>query len=249
MARGRVERVADGANFFLDDNREVHLAGIEVPLPGANASDRVPGSMAATTALTALIGGAHVELRQSGVKSDRYGRIVAYAEPLADGAPRSVQAEMIAAGLARVGADIGSQACADELLRREAAARRAALGLWADAYYRPLSADDPNAILKLRGHFALITGKVVSVRGSGATIYVNFGRRWSQDFAVTIRKRNERHFAAEGRDLNGLAGRRVLVRGWIEAHSGNFGATGRDDWHAPWIEVAQPEQIELAGHD
>jgi hypothetical protein len=32
---------------------------------------------------------------------------------------------------------------------------------------------------------------VLSVRESGATIYVNFGRRWTEDFTVTILKRNE----------------------------------------------------------
>ena len=70
---------------------------------------------------------------------------------------------------------------------------------------------------RIKGQFALVEGKVVSVRESGATIYVNFGQRWSEDFAVTVRKRNERNFAAAGLDLQGLAGRRVIVRGFIEA--------------------------------
>ncbi len=61
---------------------------------------------------------------------------------------------------------------------------------------------------------------------------MNFGRRWSEDFTVTILKRNERSFKAAGLDLKGLAGRRVRVRGWIEAA------------RRPWIEAAHPEQIE-----
>jgi hypothetical protein len=76
------------------------------------------------------------------------------------------------------------------------------------------------------------------VRASGATIYVNFGRRWSESFAVTISKRNERSFTAAGLDPQSLAGRRVRVRGWVEAR----GADG----NAPWIEAARPEQIEMA---
>ena len=41
---------------------------------------------------------------------------------------------------------------------------------------------------------------MTSVRESGANIYVNFGRRWSEDFSVTVQKRNERNFAAAGVD-------------------------------------------------
>ena len=74
----------------------------------------------------------------------------------------------------------------------------------------------------------------MSVRERGATIYVNFGRRWTEDFTVTISKRNERSFTAAGFELKKLAGRRVRVRGWIEERGG------------PWIEAARPEQIEFA---
>ena len=74
---------------------------------------------------------------------------------------------------------------------------------------------------------------MVSVRESGATIYVNFGRRWSTDFTVTILKRNERSFKAAGLEPKTLAGRRVRVRGYIEERGG------------PWIEAARPEQIEI----
>jgi len=79
------------------------------------------------------------------------------------------------------------------------------------------------------------------VRESGATIYVNFGRRWSEDFTVTILKRSERRFAAAGLDVQRLAGRRVRVRGWIEERGGAGGS--------PWIEVAHPEQIEFDDRD
>jgi hypothetical protein len=98
-------------------------------------------------------------------------------------------------------------------------------------------ADKPSDVLAARGHFALVEGKVSSVRASGATIYVNFGRRWSQDFTVTIAKRNERSFAAAGLDPRSLAGRRLRVRGWVEERGG------------PWIEAIRPEQIELSERD
>ncbi len=246
ILRGHVSHVVDGRDFVLDDGREVHLAAIEVPLPPPlDASHAVPGGIAAKTALATLLSGAQVALRQAEVASDRYGRIVAYAEVLHADQRRSAEAEMVSAGFARVGDDAGSQACAAELLRRETAARKAKLGLWADPYYDPIPADKPADIITRRGHFALVEGQVVSVHASGATLYVNFGRHWSQDFAVTIRRRNERNFAAAGLDLQGLAGRQVLIRGWIEAHSGSANNVGADFWRAPWIEAAHTEQIEL----
>ena len=146
--------------------------------------------------------------------TDRYGRIVAYAYAVRDGDELFAQGELIASGFARVGDRVGSRACAAELLKRENAARAAKLGLWADPYYDVLDAETPADVLAQRGRFALVEGKVVSVRESGATIYVNFGRRWSEDFAVTVLKRNERNFTAAGLDLKGLAGRRVRVRGF-----------------------------------
>jgi endonuclease YncB( thermonuclease family) len=250
IARGRVSRVIDGSDFVLDDGREVHLAAVNVPsLPVAGDSEAAPGGRAAKAALSSLVGGAQVALRAAGSQSDRYGRIVAYVEVLRGTSQRSAEAEMISAGLARVGDDAGSETCAAELLRREDAARQAKLGLWADPYYAPIRADNPADILAQRGRFTLVEGKVVSVHASGAILYVNFGRKWSQDFAATVRKRNERNFAAVGLDLQGLAGRSVLVRGWIEAHAGNPSATGAGFWGAPWIELAHPQQIELTGAD
>ena len=73
-------------------------------------------------------------------------------------------------------------------LGAENRARAAGLGLWADPYYVMRNAEDPAGILAIRGRFAVVEGKVLSVRESGGTIYVNFGRRWSEDFTVTVLK-------------------------------------------------------------
>jgi len=136
-------------------------------------------------------------------------------------------------GLARV-ARVGDPACARALLAEEQAARAGKLGLWAEPVYVMNKAEDHAEVLKQRGRFALVEGTVLSVRESGGTIYVNFGRRWSEDFTVTIAKRNERAFSAAGLEPKTLAGKRVRVRGWIEERGG------------PWVEAARPEQIEVA---
>jgi hypothetical protein len=94
-------------------------------------------------------------------------------------------------------------------------------------------ADEPAGVARENGRFTIVEGSVLSVRESGATIYVNFGRRWSEDFTVTISKRSERTFATAGLAPKRLNGRRVRVRGWVEQRGG------------PAIEAVRPEQIEV----
>ena len=246
VARGTVSRVLDGRTFLLDDGREVRLAAIEVPpislqsLP--RESETVAGGLASKAALAELLAGAQVILRRAEFPADRYGRIMAYAIAVRGDSQVSAQAELISKGFARMGDRVGSRDCAAELLRGESSARTARLGLWAQSSYTPLQADRPEDILAQRSRFALVEGNVVSVRESGATAYVNFGRHWSEDFSVTIRKRNEGSFTAANLDLKRFAGRRLRVRGWIEARGGTSGSP----WHAPWIEAVYPEQIETA---
>ena len=240
IARGSVSRVVDGRTFVLGDGREVRLAGIETASLSARANDAPSDDTAARDALAKLIADAQVVLRRAEFDADRYGRLIAYAEMVQPSSRRSIQADLVANGFARVGDMVGRSNCAAELWRWETAARSAKLGLWADPYYEALAADKPAEILARRGRFALVEGDVVSVHPSGATIYVNFGRRWSEEFAVTIRKRNERKFATAGLDVHELAGRRVRVRGWVEARGG----IGGSPWRAPWIEAVRPEQIE-----
>jgi hypothetical protein len=100
-------------------------------------------------------------------------------------------------------------------------------------------AEDLAGILAVRGEFAVVEGKVLSVRESGGTIYVNFGRRWTEDFTVTVPKRLDRKFTTSGLILKKLTGQHVRVRGTVEERGG------------PWIEAAHPEQIEIAerGHE
>lgn len=57
-------------------------------------------------------------------------------------------------------------------------------------------------------------GEVLSVRESGATIYVNFGRRWTRDFTVTSA------VTTAAVKPKRLEGRHIRVRGWIEQRRG-----------------------------
>ena len=208
----------DGRTLLLGDGREIRLAAIEV-------TDN------SRSALQSIVGTREVRIKRLGPEHDRYGRLVAFV--YVGDSQQSVQQLMLEQGQARVSARIGDKACADIMLDAERTARRSRRGLWADPNFAPLRSENSLRIEAARGQFALVEGKVLSVRESGATTYLNFGRRWTRDFTITIAKRHRREFADAGVDPKGLEGRLVRVRGWIEQRSG------------PVIEAATPEQIEL----
>lgn len=219
IGTGAVASIRDGRTVVLTDGREVRLLGIEAGSGGE--------------ALRRLVAGKTLRLERLEGKEgdiDRYGRLVVFAflpesrEPL--------QKMLITEGAARVAARAGGKTCADALLTAEREARAARRGLWADPNFAPLSSENLAGLSAARGHFALVEGQVLSVRESGATIYVNFGPQWTRDFTVTILKRQRRTFAAAGIDLDRLQGHRIRVRGVIEQRRG------------PIIEAAVPEQIE-----
>jgi endonuclease YncB( thermonuclease family) len=228
IGQAQISAAIDGRTVQTIDGKEVRLAGIETPPDRGRA------------ALQALVSGRTVNLHRLGsAETDRYGRTVALIA--LDGAPpeRSVQAALLEQGSARVAGNIGDSACATAFLAAEQKARDVGLGLWVDPHYVMRRAEDPAGILAVRGEFAVVEGKVLSVRESGGTIYVNFGRRFTEDFTVTVPRRLDRKFTAAGLPLKKLTGQRVRVRGTIEERGG------------PWIEAARPEQIEIAerGHE
>ncbi len=115
----------------------------------------------------------------------------------------------------------------------EKQARQARVGLWAEPNFAPLPAEPGTWAQERLGTFVLIEGTVASVRQSGGTVYVNFGRRWTRDFTLMVPRRLQAAFREAGRDPQMLQGRRVRVRGWLERRTG------------PVIEASAPEQIEL----
>ena len=58
----------------------------------------------------------------------------------------------------------------------------------------------------------VVEGKVLSVRQAGATTYLNFGRNWTRDFAVTIPKRVLAAFDAAGMELKSFENKRIRVQ-------------------------------------
>jgi endonuclease YncB( thermonuclease family) len=232
---GEVARVIDGRSFLLADGREVRLAAIETPLavPGDEDEARVAAALAAKAALETLVLHREVGLHVLGVGPDRYGRLIAYAFIGTPSGDTLVQRQLVATGHALVSPVPWAARCRTDLHKAERDARTGRLGLWSDTYYVVKQAANPVDVLAEQGRFALVEGRVVSVRESGGLAYVNFGQRWSEQFTVTISKRNEGIFAGAGRTTKALAGHKIEVRGWIEERGG------------PAMEVTRPEQIEI----
>ena len=220
---GIMTAIIDARTLMLDGGRQARLSAIETE---TGKTESLPSQ-----GLRSLVG-REVVLRRSGPERDRYGRLLVHLFVPDPPTERWIQADLVAQGV-RVAARVGDRGCARELLVREKAAREAKLGVWSAAESSIMPADDPARLMANRGRFGIVEGKVVSVRESGSTIFVNFGRRWTEDFVVTLTKRNERAFATAGVAPFRFQGRHVRVRGFIEQRGG------------PWIEAARPEQIEV----
>lgn len=240
--------VIDGRAFVLSDGREVRLADLEtvLPVPGDEDEARVAAALAAKTALEKLVLHSAIDVLLTGAGSDRYGRLTAYVFARSQPGPEIsnsgiadsgiagqginvlVQYQLVAAGHA-VTAPGPASSCRRVLQNAEREARARGLGLWSATYSILKNAAAPNDILADQGRFAVVQGKVASVRESAGLVYINFGQRWRDQFTVTLLKRNESGFTAP----KTLAGRTIEVRGFIEERGG------------PAMEVTRPEQINI----
>lgn len=201
-----VSAVIDGRTLRLVDGREIRLAGLSQPR-GTSAAH----------ALEELAGDREVMLRGSDDAPDRYGRQSLFVFAGTDEAP--LQALLLSRGEALYSGLVTDSGCAAELARAEAAARNSRSGIWSTTSAIK-NAESPGDISALVGQFVVVEGKVVSVRQAGTTFYVNFGRRWTEGFAVTISGRMMTALEAAGLAPKSLDNRRVRVRGWVEQHGG-----------------------------
>lgn len=224
FGEGRVGSIADARTVRLEDGRDIRLDGIEV----ANVDTT---SAADVSTLTRLLLGRVVTLRGENDAPDRYGRQRAWV--FRDGESVSVQSLLLAEGAALASGSVADADCAAGLLAAEATARSARRGVWAGRAVIK-NAESPGDILARIGRFTVVEGKVLSARQAGAMFYVNFGRRWTRDFAVTIPRRAMASIERAGILLKSLENRRIRVRGWIQQRGG------------PRIEVSRPGQIGLA---
>jgi len=219
----------DGATLRLADGREVRLAGVI-------AANDLDGDQAAaersTAALDRLVAGKRVLLYSLPDAADRYGRIIAQVA-LADEDGAWVQGFLVANGMLRVGPEAGAPACAELLIAQERAARAANAGLWTEPRFSVESADHLAKLNAAIGRFAVVEGTVARVGETPSRTYIDFGRRYNEDFTIIIPREARAEFRAAGIDFNALRGKRIRGRGVLFSSGG------------PAIEVRKPASIEI----
>ncbi|MGE0260939.1 MAG: thermonuclease family protein [Alphaproteobacteria bacterium] len=227
LGESRVAAIEDSRTLALQDGRKIRLAGIEWAVPPDQAR----------IVLSELLDRPVTLAASERSEPDRYGRIHAfprYPFSSVSGSETPIQYGWLERGIALVSSRGLDKTCAGALLAAENRARERHLGAFAQGGLAAHRADNYGPILSETGRFAVVEGKVLSVREAGNTLYVNFGRRWSEDFTVTIAKRLQPAFISGGVAPKSLSGQMVRVRGFIEERGG------------PWIEATSPAQFETA---
>ncbi len=130
--------------------------------------------------------------------------------------------------------DEASAPCAAALLSAESLARAARAGHWESGYFQVLNLEETMAGERHNaGDFQIVEATVLDVTDYRGRYFLNFGDDYRTDFTVTIAPQNMRSFRAADIDPEIFEGKRVRVRGWMEAYNG------------PNLPVSVPEAIEV----
>ena len=195
---------------------------------GTPASFRLEGSaqafalsglhMANPAVLMRNLSGLQVAIHGDGASLDRHNRMRGHLF-VTSGRDRWVQGTILRQGLAIRTADEDNGPCARAMRRAEDFARRKRVGLWANPAY--LAKSDALDDLATRvGQYVLVRGRVVSIGDRERSLYLNFGRRWSEDFTVVAGKTGARRYTGALERLQRLKGRTVIVRGVLQQAGG-----------------------------
>lgn len=140
------------------------------------------------------------------------------------------QEKLVSRGSCRVSPQSDNHEFIRVLLALEAEARNAKRGLWAFSEYKLISADDAYPAIS---DYALVEGMPRRAAKYGSRFYLNFGEDFKSDFTATATSARQRKWAKSGIDLTEYEGRKIRVRGWVEAING------------PSIDLQHPLQIEI----
>jgi hypothetical protein len=186
--------------------------------------------LAATAALARLVASRALVLHgRSG--TDRYGRLTAQVA-LADG-ELWLQAALVAEGILRAAPEAGEPACSAALLAFQRKARAARIGLWAEPRFALQNAGDLAALNAAAGRFAVVEGIVTRVGEVGGRLFLDFGRRYMEDFTLVVSRDARPTFESAGIDLKALKGKKVRARGVLFP------------WGGPAIELRKPAAFEI----
>jgi endonuclease YncB( thermonuclease family) len=218
----------DGTTILLKDGREIRLAGV---VATGDVNEDKASADAASSTLNSRVAGKYLVLYGRGTR-DRYGRLMGQVA-VAGEEPRWLQADLVSAGLLRVAPELSEAACTAALLDIESKAREAQRGFWKEPRFQVEKADHIEGMIAAMGRFAVVEGVIHRVGETSSRTYLDFGRRYNEDFTIVIPRSARAEFAAAGIDLRSLRGKHVRVRGVLFSFGG------------PAIEIHKPASLEV----
>ena len=199
----RIAEVRSATTLLLTDGRSVRLADI------------VAEDAAALGEIAQFRGREALFSKVAKGEPDRHGRL--HGDVAIKDTRESIRARLVERGLALVDPAVMSAPCLAELFDAERTAEADGRGRWAKAGSVIAAAE--RDLAAERGRYVIVDGTVTSVGETRRTIYLNFGVDWRTDFTALIRRSDARDFAG---DVPALAGRRVRIRGVLEAWNGGL---------------------------
>jgi endonuclease YncB( thermonuclease family) len=210
-----VSYVYDGDTVKLRDGSKLRFIGINTPEIDHDGGRSEPYAQAARERVQQLLGDARLRIRFGDERRDRYGRLLGHPY-LPDG--RSLNVLLLQEGLAStlvVPPNTWNHQCYQSAERR---ARTRGTGIWSLDRYRAVS---PSGLGKRGDGYRLVEAVVEKVLESRNSVWLEL----DGPMALRIPRKDLPYFA--GLDLEAMAGRRILARGWPHYHKGKWRMTVR----------------------
>ena len=220
VVEASVQRVVDGDTVRLKDGRSVRMIGLNAPETGKKGRTDEPFAVAARQRLQALVqaSGGRVGLVSGRESKDHYGRTLAH---LYGANGENLEAQLLAEGL---GFQVGVAPNVDLVACQQAAensARQARLGLWRQSPVQTVAQLE-------RSGFALVTGRVSKIERNRGGIWIELQGSLVLRIAPDLVSRFDATL------LEGLQGRIIEARGWVQDRSRRGGLKkGQSRWLLP----------------
>ena len=177
--------------------------------------------------------GTKVQLFPSAEKPDRYGRLPVQAFLGPDATRQWLQGWFLEEGQALFDGKAADDACSKAMLRAERAAFNEGKGVWVSSRTIRFRSHEVEDILEASGRLVVVEGRVLSVGDRKRRLYLNFGRKWREDFTIIADKKGKSAFKGDMGTLQAAKGSFIRVRGIVEMSGG------------PMIKVTHGAQLQI----
>ena len=225
----KVSRVIDGDTIELSNGQLVRYIGIDTPetrkfIDNKWVNTANPFGEAAKEFNRRLVEGKTVRLEFDLQKKDKYNRLLAYCFTDTE----FVNARLLEEGYGLLYTLPPNVKYVDLFVKLQKEARQNNKGLWvADEV---ITADEASNFI---GKVKTVEGKVLSVRETKKTVFLNFGKGYKTDFTAVIFKNTLGLFISGGHSPFKLKNKTVRIFGLIKEYNG------------PEIIIQDPSQIEV----